>query len=166
MEFQKKLLDFISQTMITSKETISVAESVTSGLLQLAFSQMPNASSFYSGGLTAFTLEQKVNLLKVNENAAKKSNCVSEDISGEMALNVAKIFKTDWSVAVTGYCSPVKESIDKIFSYFSFSYKGEVILSKKLELHPRTESLDAQMYFSEFILGCLKSEMRRAIILR
>lgn len=41
--------------MMTTGETVAVAESVTSGMLQLAFSQMPNASMFYKGGMTAFT---------------------------------------------------------------------------------------------------------------
>lgn len=95
MKFQQDLLDFISQTLISTKETISVAESVTSGFLQLAFSQMSNASEFFRGGITAYQLHSKVNLLNIDEDKAKNCNCVSAKISGEMALNVAKLFNTD-----------------------------------------------------------------------
>lgn len=151
---------------MTSGETISVAESVTSGCLQLAFSQMPNASLFFKGGMTTYALPQKVDLLQVNRAEAEESDCVSDSIAQTMALNVAKLFDTDWSIATTGYCKPIRKSLYKIFAYFSFSYKGEIILNKKLELHPKTQALNAQMYYTEFILGCFKSEINQLLILK
>jgi nicotinamide-nucleotide amidase len=166
MEFQQNLLEYISRSLLTTGETISVAESVTSGLLQLAFSQMPNATLFYKGGLTAYTLPKKVKLLNVDEEEAQLYDCVSENIVETMALNIAKLYNTNWSIATTGYCTPVRESSYKIFSYFSFSYNGEIILSKRLELHPKTEALDAQLYYTEFILGCFKSELNQLLILK
>jgi nicotinamide-nucleotide amidase len=166
MEFQKNLLEYISQSLMTAGETISVAESVTSGCLQLAFSQMPNASLFYKGGMTAYTLLQKVKLLNVDREEAEECDCVSENIAETMALNVAKLFDSDWSIATTGYCTPIRNSSYKIFAFFSFAYKGETILTKKLELHPKTQALNAQLYYTEFILGCFKSEINQLLILK
>ncbi|MBE4948859.1 CinA family protein [Chryseobacterium culicis] len=166
MDFQKSLLEYISQSLMTIDETISVAESVTSGCLQLAFSQMPNASMFYKGGMTAYSLSEKVRLLKVSRQEAEECDCVSENIAETMALNVAKLYESDWSIATTGYCTPTRNSGYKIFAYFSFSYKGEIVLTKKLELHPKTQALNAQMYYTEFILGCFKSELNRLLILK
>ncbi|AZA85212.1 damage-inducible protein CinA [Chryseobacterium lactis] len=166
MEFQKNLLEYISQSLMTTGETISMAESVTSGCLQLAFSQMPNASLFYKGGMTTYTLPEKVRLLKVNRLEAEEYDCVSSDIAETMALKVAKLYESDWSIATTGYCTPIRNSGYKIFAYFSFSYKGEIILTKKLELHPKTQALNAQLYYTEFILGCFKSELNRFLILK
>ncbi|MBB6369941.1 CinA family protein [Chryseobacterium shigense] len=166
MEFQENLLSHISQSLMTAGETISIAESVTSGCLQLAFSQMPNASLFYSGGLTAYTLPQKVKLLHIDKEEAEECDCVSENIVETMALNAAKIFGSDWSIATTGYCTPIRNSSYKVFAFFSFSYKGEIILTKKLELHPKTQALNAQMYYTEFILGCFKSEINQSLILK
>lgn len=166
MEFQKNLLEYISHCLMTADETISIAESVTSGCLQLAFSQMPNASLFYNGGITAYTLPEKVKLLTVNKKEAEECDCVSENIAETMALNVASLFETDWSISTTGYCTPIRNSAYKIFAYFSFSYKGEIVLTKKLELHPKTQALNAQLYYTEFILGCFKSELNRLLILK
>ncbi|WP_343608552.1 nicotinamide-nucleotide amidohydrolase family protein [Chryseobacterium oranimense] len=166
MEFQKSLLEYISHFLMTADETISIAESVTSGCLQLAFSQMPNASLFYNGGLTAYTLPQKVKLLNVEREEAEECDCVSENIARTMAINVAKMFNSDWSIATTGYCTPIRNSSYKIFAYFAFSYKGEIILTKKLELHPKTQALNAQLYYTEFILGCFKSEINQLLILK
>jgi len=166
MEFQKSLVDYISQSLITTNETISVAESVTSGLLQLAFSQMPDSSLFYKGGVTTYDLTEKVKILNIDKKEGESCNCVSRKIAETMALNVAQLFETDWSVAVTGYATPVKHSAFKLFSFYSFAYKGEVILSKILELHPKIQSLNAQKYYTEFILGCLKSEINQSLILK
>ncbi|MBT2619565.1 MULTISPECIES: CinA family protein [Chryseobacterium] len=166
MQFQQNLLEYISQSLLTTGETISVAESVTSGLLQLAFSQMPSSSLFYNGGITAYTMSEKVKFLNIDKEEAEVYDCVSENIAETMALNVAKSFETDWSIAITGYCTPVRSSSYKIFCYFSFSYKGEIILTKRLELHHKTQALDAQLYFTEFILGCFKSELNQVLILK
>lgn len=151
---------------MSADETISIAESVTSGCLQLAFSQMPNASLLYKGGVTAYALTEKVKLLKVNKKEAEECDCVSENIAETMALHVADLFESDWSISTTGYCNPIQNSFYKIFAYFSFSYKGEIVLTKKLELHPKTQAINAQIYYTEFILGCFKSELNRLLILK
>ncbi|WP_051289218.1 CinA family protein [Chryseobacterium daeguense] len=161
MNIQKDLLDFLGQYLWASGETISIAESVTSGFLQFSFSQMRNASEFFKGGITAYTLEEKVNLLGVDEKEARESDCVSQHIAETMALNAAKMFKTDWSIAVTGYATPVEESGYLLFAYFSFAYKNEIILSKKMDLNSRKESINAQLCYSEFILECLKVEFEK-----
>ncbi|MBW7676335.1 CinA family protein [Chryseobacterium chendengshani] len=165
MEFQKKTLEYISECLINSNETIAIAESVTSGMLQLAFSQMPNASMSYKGGMTSYTLNEKVRLLRVDKSEAEKCDCVSEKIAETMALNVAKLFESDWSIATTGYCTPGRNSDYNVYAYYSIAYKGEIILSKKLELHPKTQALNAQLYYTEFILGCFKSELNNLLIL-
>ena len=45
----ENLLGYIGRQMLHYDETIAVAESVTSGFLQFAFSQMKDASQFYRG---------------------------------------------------------------------------------------------------------------------
>lgn len=166
MELDQKLLEFIGQTLIAANESISVAESVTSGCLQLAFSQMNTPSLFYKGGITAYTLAEKIKILNITEGSAAECDGVSENVAEEMALHVAKLFNTDWAIATTGYCSPVRNSCYKVYAYFSFCYKGQTIGTKKLELHDKTQQLSAQLYFSEFILGCFKSHLNQSLMLK
>ncbi len=161
MQFPKILLEKISYYLLDRNETISIAESVTSGFVQLAFSQMPEASQFFFGGLTAYTLEEKVKLLDIDAEEAKAVNCVSQTVTEIMALNVAEKFGSDWSIATTGYATPVPESGHEIFAYYSISYRGEVVLSDKIELHPLTKALDAQNYFTECILSNLRCEVKK-----
>ena len=155
----ENLLKYIGNRMLQTHETISIAESVTSGFLQFSFSQMKEASKFFVGGMTVYSLEEKVRLLDVDLSEAQKTNCVSANVAETMALSVAKLYDTDWSIAVTGYATPVKESGAKLFGYFSLTYKGKVILSERLDFHSRTISDNAQLYYTEFILGCFKLEL-------
>ncbi|WP_262147493.1 CinA family protein [Chryseobacterium foetidum] len=159
MEIERNLLYEVANLLKNSKETVSVAESVTSGYLQYSFSQMADASKYYHGGITAYTLEKKVKFLNINSEEAEKCDCVSDKIAEEMARNIAKSFETDWGIAVTGYSTPVEESDFKIYAYFSFSHKDEIVFTKKLELHPRTNQQNAQIYYCEFILGCFKTKL-------
>lgn len=155
----QNLLGYVGTELLAVNETISIAESVTSGFLQFSFSQMTDASEFFKGGITAYTVTEKIDLLNVQEDEASLSNGVSPKIAEEMALNVANLFKSDWSIAVTGYANPIKKSREKLFAYFSITYKGEIILTERLDLHSRTMSLKAQLYYSEFVLGCFKLEL-------
>lgn len=164
MKFQQNLLEYISNSLITVNETVSIAEGVTSGLIQFAFSQMPNTSLFYKGGITTYTLPEKVKFLNIDRIEGHENNCVTQNIADIMALNVSKSFDTDWGIASTGYAIPTRNSGFKIFSFFSFSYKGEIILSKRIELHSKTQALDAQLYYTEFILGCFKSALNQILI--
>lgn len=161
MELLKAVLDKISYNLRERNETISVAESVTSGYLQLAFSQMPCAEAFFKGGITAYTLEQKVKHFNIDSDKAWAVNCVSREICEEMSQNVALIFDTDWSIATTGYATPVPESDNEIFAYYSIAYRGTIIRSDKIELHHLTKPMDAQHYFMDYILGCLRCEVKR-----
>lgn len=155
----ENLLKYIGNRMLQTHETISIAESVTSGFLQFSFSQMKEASKFFVGGMTVYSLEEKVRLLDVDLLEAQKTNCVSAKVAETMALNVAKLYDTDWSIAVTGYATPIKESGAKLFAYFSITHKGKVILSERLDLHSRTKYVNAQLFYTEFILGCFKLEL-------
>lgn len=157
----ENLLISIGEQILSVNESICLAESVTSGFLQFSFSQMKDASKFFMGGITAYTLEEKVNLLQVDQDEALYCDCVSPNIADTMAINVARLFKTDWSIAVTGYATPVEESKEKLYAFFSISYKDQIVLSEKLDLHSRTKPINAQLYYSEFILKCFKLELEK-----
>lgn len=163
MKFSEILLQKISYYLRDRNEKISIAESVTSGCLQLAFSEMPSAEQFFEGGLTVYTIDQKVKQLNIDYDEAKTVNCVSKNVTEVMALNVAKLYGTEWSIATTGYSTPTPESGNEIFAFYAVSYKGEVIVSDRIDLQPLTKPMDAQNYFAECALSCLTSEIKRHV---
>ncbi len=89
----EKLFKRIGEYLLSGDETVSTAESVTAGFLQFSFSQMKDASQFFKGGMTAYTLEEKVNLLDVDALEARQYNSVSPHIAETMALQVVNSTK-------------------------------------------------------------------------
>jgi nicotinamide-nucleotide amidase len=124
-----KILEQIKKYLEKKGETISVAESVTSGWLQVLLSRVPGAEQFYQGGITTYNIGQKCRHLLVEPIHAKECNCVSSKVAEQMALEVCHLFQSQWGVSVTGYATPVPESGNKIFCHFAICHNKKVIES-------------------------------------
>ena len=86
--------------------TLAVAESLTCGRLQAARGAVSGASEFFLGGLTAYTLTQKVRHLGVDRVRAEAVNAVSPGVAEEMARGACAFFGSDLALATTGYAEP------------------------------------------------------------
>jgi len=134
--FDSQVIDSIRRCLIAKEETVAVAESVTSGLLQLGLSTAENASAFYQGGLTAYNLGQKYRHLKVEPIHAEVHNCVSQKVAEQMATAVCSMFCSDWGVGITGYATPVPESANKVFAYYAIALRGKIITADRIDAEP------------------------------
>jgi len=149
--FDNRVINELKEFLTMKQESLSVAESVTSGFIQAALSTAVNASEFFEGGITTYNLEQKVRHLNINEEHAQQVDCVSERVSEEMALNCAKLFKSTWALAITGYASPVPEGGNKLFAHYAVSKNGQVVRHQCIE--STTEAgLQTQLYFANEVL--------------
>ncbi|WP_104381544.1 CinA family protein [Sphingobacterium sp. HMA12] len=137
----------IRNVLLIHHERLAVAESVTTGLLQFACAQMENAMDVYGGGMTAYTLEEKIRLLDVDAEEAHKCDCVSPLIAEQMAVRIASLFHTEWGIATTGYATIVPESRGKLYAFFSIAYQEKIVHSEKVELDVNTKAQDAQSIY-------------------
>ena len=83
--------------------TLAVAESLTSGRLQARIGAISGASEFFLGGVTAYSLDQKVRHLGVERDGAQAVNSVSGPVAEQMARGACVLFGADLGVATTGY---------------------------------------------------------------
>jgi nicotinamide-nucleotide amidase len=121
-------LTAIRKVLIQNKQSLAVAESVTAGQLQTAFSFAEKAMEFFQGGITTYNIGQKARHLHVDPIHAATCNCVSEKVAAEMAINVCSMFSSDWGIAITGYASVVpEEQIFELFAYYAISFKGKPV---------------------------------------
>jgi nicotinamide-nucleotide amidase len=127
--FEKKILEQAGREFLKKKETVAVAESVTAGLLQFAFSTIPDAALFFQGGITAYNVGQKVRHLRVEPLHALSVDCVSRQVSKEMAMHVCELYSSDWGIGITGYASPVPASKDKVFAHYVIVRRNKVMAS-------------------------------------
>jgi nicotinamide-nucleotide amidase len=86
--------------------TLAVAESLTCGHLQAQIGAISGASDFFLGGITAYTLEQKVRHLGVDRAQAEPVAAVSAEVARQMARGACAFFGSDLALATTGYAEP------------------------------------------------------------
>ncbi len=106
--------------LIEARLKLAVAESVSTGNLQAAVGSISGASEFFEGGITTYSLKQKVDLLGVDHEHAREVNGVSERVTRELARGVCRRFEADLGVATTGYAEPDEAvGIDEPLAYFA-----------------------------------------------
>ena len=118
MLYDKEIIDQIKEMLTVKQLTLSVAESVTSGHLQAAFSSATEASKFFQGGITAYNAGQKCRHLNIEPIAALEDNCVTEKVACEMATQVNNLFISDYAIAITGYATKMPEKgINNLYAF-------------------------------------------------
>lgn len=152
----RKALNLIGKAFIQKKETIAVAESVTTGLLQYALGTIENASLFYQGGITAYNLGQKTKQLNVEPIHALEVNCVSDKVASQMALEVSSLFHSTWGIGITGYSSPVPEADGKLFCHIAIAYNGQVVKNECVNAHEK-DPFQVQGQYVSAVINFLES---------
>jgi nicotinamide-nucleotide amidase len=144
--------------------TLAVAESLTGGLLQAQIASVSGASDYFLGGVTAYSLEQKVKLLHVNRTHAKSVDCVSQRVAVEMAVGVAQLFGADLAVATTGYAEAApKKKVRTPHAWWALCHRhrsgAAVMLSGFIEV-PGADRVTVQTRVAETVLGELVKYLR------
>lgn len=151
----------------TPRRTLAVAESVTCGRVQARIGELSGASTFFRGGLTAYTLDEKVRHLGVNRTAARKVDCVSPRVAAEMASGVCRLFRCDVGLGVTGYAEPLAErGVTQPFAWWALSVRRRsrvaVVRSGRIEC-PGARRVQAQQLIADGVLGELLDFWRTLI---
>ena len=96
----------IAKILVAKKNTLSIAESCTGGLLAHRLTNRGGSSTFFWLGIIAYDNKAKLKLLKVPASIIKKHGAVSLPVVKLMAQNVRKILPTDWGIGITGIAGP------------------------------------------------------------
>ncbi|UPK72548.1 CinA family protein [Chitinophaga filiformis] len=146
------ILNNIADLLIHKSETLAVAESVTAGQLQVAFSLAEGATQFFQGGITAYNIGQKSRHLQIDPIHAGNCNCVSERVTDQMAAQVVSLFAADWGIAITGYASPVPEqNIHDLFAHYTIYYRNKCIKHERISA-PHNDVLAVRSHFTNTVL--------------
>ena len=150
--------------MTSPRLTLAAAESLTAGHVQARVAAVSGASEYFLGGVTAYSLEQKVKLLGVNRAAAKNVDCVSAEVAAQMACGVCALFGSDVGVATTGYAEPnAKLKIAQPFAWWAVArrVRGGKFLTRHGRVEcPRASRTDAQTIVADAALAELVSLLR------
>jgi nicotinamide-nucleotide amidase len=131
--------------------TLAAAESLTSGRVQAAIGSVSGASNFFCGGLTAYSLDQKVRHLGVDRAMAKRVNSVSAAVAEQMAEGACALFGSDLGVATTGYAEPA-EGVAHPFAFWALAHRrrGRVVARRSGRVEcPGAKRIEAQTIVAE-----------------
>jgi nicotinamide-nucleotide amidase len=150
--------------LLAPKLSLAAAESLTCGRVQARVGEISGASHFFLGGITAYTLDEKVRHLGVARGPAKRVNSVSADVAEQMAQGACRLFGSDLAVATTGYAEPAaEEGVVDPFAWWALAHRRRgrfsAVRSGRIEC-PGASRVDVQGMVADAVLGELLAYLR------
>ncbi len=149
------------------KLTLAAAESMTCGRVQARIGEMSGASDYFLGGITAYTLDEKVRHLGVSRTEARRAKCVSAGIVEQMAQGVCALFRSDIGVATTGYAEPSPDDdVTSPFAWWAVAHRKSRGSGRFVRLAtgriecPGAARIEAQAIVAEAVVGELIAYLR------
>ncbi|MEZ5185922.1 MAG: CinA family protein [Candidatus Nanopelagicales bacterium] len=90
-------------------ESVCTVESLTGGLLCALLTEVPGASDVVRGGIVAYSMSAKRDVVGVDEQTLTTHGAVSEQVAGELARRARDIFGSTWAIATTGVAGPATQ---------------------------------------------------------
>ena len=135
-------IQILHKKLIKKKLTISVAESCTGGLLAHNLTKLANSSKYFQMGLTTYSNQAKMKILKVNKNIINKYGAVSNECCKAMVQNLSKISKSKINISITGIAGPGGASKNKPVGLVYFGIKkGKTLLIKENKFKAKKRDL-------------------------
>src|ERR1700712_3092570 len=96
----------IAARLIAQRQTITVAESSTGGLISAALLAVPGASAYFLGGAVVYTREARRVLMDIPDESMKGIRSASEPYAKLLAAKIRERFGCDWGLSETGATGP------------------------------------------------------------
>jgi nicotinamide-nucleotide amidase len=96
----------IAAKLIERRQTITVAESSTGGLISAALLAVPGASAYFLGSAVVYTRDARRILMDIPDEAMKGIRSASEVYAQLLASQIRQRFASDWGLSETGATGP------------------------------------------------------------
>jgi nicotinamide-nucleotide amidase len=150
-------LDTIKQFCFDHNISVAVAESASSGFLQVLFSSEKEAGLFFEGGITTYSCKQKARHLDIPFDICDPCNGVAVEIAQRMALKVCDVFDAKIGLSVTGYASPIPEqNIYELYAFGAVALNGKVVFAEKLISDKEDPDEIREDYAKRLVVACAK----------
>jgi nicotinamide-nucleotide amidase len=133
--------DAVARRLVARGATLSVAESVTGGLIASRLVNIAGASTWFRGGVVSYASDVKFDLLGV-----PRGPVVSAVAAEAMAQGVRTLLKSDIGLSVTGVAGPQEQDGQPAGTVFVGIALGEHVEHVKLHLpgdRPRVRTYSA-----------------------
>ncbi len=109
----EEMEEVVGRLLRRRRETVSVAESCTGGLVGHRITEVSGASDYFPVAITAYANEMKTLLLGVPPELIEQFGAVSKEVAEAMASGMRERAGTDYAVSVTGIAGPTGGSDEK-----------------------------------------------------
>jgi len=96
----------VGEMLHKAHATVTVAESLTGGMLGERITTVPGSSRYFAGGFITYTNEMKVELLGVDPQIIARCGAVSRETAEAMAAGARRRANSTYALAVTGVAGP------------------------------------------------------------
>jgi nicotinamide-nucleotide amidase len=96
----------VVHTLVERHQTLSVAESLTGGLLAATIVEIAGVSAVFRGGVVVYATELKHTLAGVPRELLDERGPVDPDVALALAEGVRQRCGSDWGLATTGVAGP------------------------------------------------------------
>ena len=154
-----ELSEFIVHTCLEKKLNISLAESITGGLIAKSITDIPGASSVLFAGYVTYTESAKMTDLNVKKKTLERFTAVSSKTAEEMVLGLHNRTGSSICASVTGYAGPSFPGDDTLGCYYAGIYcrgKVRVYPLRSAEKDRKTIRLDACIHVLELIKNSIE----------
>lgn len=95
-------MNSLHELCLNHQITLACAESVTGGALCASMTQIASASSYFLGGIVAYSTQSKIDLLDVSKEVIETHSAYSLECVEAMAGGVKKKFNANLCLAISG----------------------------------------------------------------
>ena len=148
----------IATKLVARKQTISVAESSTGGLISASLLAVPGASAYFLGGAVVYTRDARRLLMDITDDTMRGLRSASEPYARLLAEQSRRRFATDWGLSETGATGPSGNRYGDAAGHSCMAVAGATTSVITLE----TGSNDRQANMQEFAktaLGLLLKQL-------
>jgi PncC family amidohydrolase len=115
-------------------ETVCTVESLTGGLLCALLTDVSGASAVVRGGVVAYTMDAKRDVVAVDPAVLREHGAVSAEAAVALADRILAIFGSTWAVSTTGVAGPATQEGKPVGTVFvGLSGPHSEVLELRLE---------------------------------
>lgn len=169
-KFQQQLINLFDEDLVTTDHkdisqvlgellverdlTVSCAESCTGGNIAHRITCNPGSSTFFMGSVVSYSNEVKANVLKVSRDDLGRYGAVSKPVAEQMAQGVARLMRTNCSMATTGIAGPDGGTKFKPVGtvWIAATYNGKTVAELKHFSGNRNQVIESATNHAMFML--------------
>jgi len=129
---EESLESVVGRMIVDRSGYIATAESCTGGAIASRITAIPGCSSWFKGGIVAYSNEVKSNVLGVDQETLKVHGAVSEETIKEMVQGVQRVLNADYAVATSGIAGPDGGTLKKPVGTVWIAVAGPDFLETKM----------------------------------